>query len=59
MNKWVKTQLKMLFRHMVVKIEVLYSWVTKSSYETELRKMTPHFELLTWIFFIEILLSSY
>ena len=27
--------------------KVKNSLVTKSSYETELRKMTPHFELLT------------
>ena len=32
--------------------------VTTSSYETELRKMTSHFELLTRKFFIEIALSS-
>ena len=30
-----------------------------SSYETELRKMTSHFELLTQKFFIEILFLSY
>ena len=35
------------------------SRVTKSCYETELRKMTSHFELLTENFFIEVLLSSY
>ena len=29
------------------KVEVRNSWVTKSSYETELCKMTSHFELLT------------
>ena len=30
--------------------EVRNSWVTKSSYEIELRKMASHFQLLTWTF---------
>ena len=30
--------------------KVRNSRVTKSSYETELRKMTSYFELLTWVF---------
>ena len=32
-------------------MEVRNSWVTKSSYENVLRKMTSHFELQTQTFF--------
>ena len=39
--------------------EVRNSRVTKSSYETELGKMTSHFELLTSKNFTESILSSY
>ena len=39
---------KVLRKHLFPNdIEVQNSRVTKSSYETELRKMTSHFELLT------------
>ena len=40
-------------------MEVRNSRVTKSSYETELRKMTSHFELLTQSRKIKSFTSSY
>ena len=45
-------------RDNMIKSEVRNSLVTKSSYETELRKMTSHFGLLTrrflWKFFFRV-----
>ena len=36
-----------VFANRLVQTEVRNSWDTKSSHETELPKMTSHFELLT------------
>ena len=43
-----------LFQITIECYEVRNSRVTKSSYKTELRKMTLHFELRTRTFFTEI-----
>ena len=48
-----------LFSVSVYIVEVRNSRVTKSSYETQLRKMTSHFELLTWSGKIKTYTSSY
>ena len=38
---------KSLFTYLLTCTEVRNSWITKSSYKNELRKMTSHFQLLT------------
>ena len=48
-----------LFSVSVYIVEVRNSRVTKSSYEAQLRKMTSHFELLTWSGKIKTYTSSY
>ena len=51
MKNYVQLILKLFFENVLAFMEVQNYRVTKSSYKTELRKMTLHFELLTRKFY--------